>query len=82
MTGGNIGAYTMTNPGASTLDMSLFKMFRFKESKDVEVRAEAFNMPNKTQLSGPDYSRQDATFGVITGSSGNRSVQFSLRLHF
>jgi hypothetical protein len=82
LTGGNAGAYNMTNPGASVLDLSLFKAFHFTETKDLEFRAEAFNMPNKTQLSGPDYSRQDATFGVITSSSGARTVQFSLRAHF
>jgi hypothetical protein len=82
MTGGNIGAFDITGPGGSTLDFSLFKAFRFKEHKDLEFRAEAFNLPNKTQLGNPDMNKQDAAFGVITTSSNNRSMQFSLRLHF
>ena len=82
LTGGNIGAFNIRGPGTSTLDFSLFKIFRFAEHKDLEFRAEAFNMPNKTQLGNPDTSKQNATFGVITGSSNNRSMQMALRLHF
>jgi hypothetical protein len=82
LTGGNIGAYTMRGPGASTLDLALFKIFRFSEYKNLEFRAEAFNLPNKTQLGNPDMSKQNATFGVITGSSGERNAQLSLRFHF
>ena len=69
LTGGNIGAFNITGPGGSTLDFSVFKAFHFTEHKDLEFRAEAFNLPNKTQLGNPDMNKQDAAFGVITTSS-------------
>lgn len=82
LTGGNIGAFNIRGPGGSTLDLSLFKTFRFTEHKDLEFRAEAFNLPNKTQLGNPDTAKQNATFGVITTSSNERKMQFALRFHF
>jgi len=81
-TGGNAGAYNMHAPGTSTLDASLFKSFRFTERWAMEFRAETFNLFNKVQLGNPDMNLQNTTFGSITGSSGQRSAQFSLRLRF
>jgi outer membrane receptor protein involved in Fe transport len=82
LTGGDAGLYNIRNPGASTLDASLFKTFRISERFNLEFRLEAFNAFNKTQLGGPDTSLQDSTFGKINGSSGERNAQLSLRLHF
>jgi hypothetical protein len=82
LTGGNIGALTMRNPGDSTLDASLFKTFRITERWAAEFRGEAFNVFNKTQLGSPSSALQNANFGQITSSSGQRNAQFSLRLRF
>jgi len=79
---GTAGAYNMRGPGTSTLDASLFKTFSITEQWKVEFRLEAFNVFNKTQLSNPDWSIQNSTFGTITGSSGERNAQLSLRLRF
>ncbi len=81
-TGGNAGAYNMRGPGNSTLDASLFKTFRFNERWAMEFRGEAFNLFNKVQFGNPDMNLQNTTFGSITGSSGQRNIQFSLRLSF
>lgn len=82
LTGGNVGAYMMRGPGTSTLDLSLFKTFRFNERWHLECRGEAFNLTNKTQFGNPDFSLQNSTFGTITSSSGSRTAQISLRLRF
>jgi len=82
LTGGDAGSNSISAPGNSTLDAALFKTFRMTERFNLEFRMEAFNAFNKTQLGLPDTNLQDSTFGMITSSSGQRSVQFSLRLHF
>jgi hypothetical protein len=81
-TGGDAGTFNISAPGNSTLDGSLFKTFNITERFNMEFRAEAFNLFNKTQLGTPDTNLQDSTFGQITSSSGERHIQFSLRLHF
>jgi hypothetical protein len=81
-TGGDAGVFNVSAPGNSTFDASLFKTFRFTERFNMEFRTEAFNLFNKTQLGQPDMNLQDSTFGTITQSSGERHIQFSLRLHF
>jgi hypothetical protein len=81
-TGGDAGPFNITAPGNSTFDASLFKNFYITERFRMEFRMEAFNAFNKTQLGSPDTNLQDATFGKITTSSGERHAQFSLRLHF
>jgi len=82
LTGGNAAPYSIYGPGNSTLDAALFKTFRFTERFNMEFRFEAFNAFNKVQLGAPDTNMQDANFGQITSSSGERKAQASLRLHF
>lgn len=82
LTGGDAGPFTIRGPGASTLDAALFKTFRFTERFNMEFRLEAFNAFNKVQFGNPDMNLQDSSFGRITSSSGARSAQLSLRLHF
>lgn len=81
-TGGDSGTFNISAPGNSTFDASLFKTFRFNERFNMEFRTEAFNLFNKTQLGQPDMNLQDSSFGSITQSTGERHIQFSLRLHF
>jgi hypothetical protein len=82
LTGGNAGNNNITAPGNSTLDTALFKTFTLTERFNLEFRMEAFNAFNKTQLGTPDNNFQNSTFGTITSSHGERTAQFSLRLHF
>ena len=82
LTGGNEGTSMIRAPGNSTVDAALFKTFTLTERWKMEFRFEAFNAFNKVQFGKPDAALQDAAFGQITTSSGERNAQFALRLHF
>jgi hypothetical protein len=43
---GNLGFNNLKGPGVFQLNMALSRSFRITESKSVQVRAEAFNLPN------------------------------------
>ena len=81
---GNSGRNILRGPAFWNLDASLFRKFPFSESKSLEFRAEAFNMPNTVILSNPasDIS-VPATFGVITSTqNSSRIIQFGAKLVF
>lgn len=72
------------NPGLQNFDLSLFKNVPIKaERLRAQVRVEAFNAFNKTQLGGPGTTVGTAGFGIITGTAvGARQLQLSLKLLF
>jgi hypothetical protein len=43
--------------------MSLARVFRIRESQQIEFRAEAFNLPNLVNLYPPDGTLVSYTFG-------------------
>lgn len=64
-------------------NLSLFKTFRIKESQALSFRAEAFDVLNHPNWSGPGLNPTASTFGEITGKSGlSRNLQLSLRYAF
>jgi len=75
-------------PGMFTMNLSLFKTFRWRERVRTEVRAEAFNALNHVNLNNPNLSfspnRQgvstNPSFGRITTAGPARRLQFGLRL--
>lgn len=71
------------NPGEENWNLSLIKSFPITEATGFEFRAEAYNVINHPNWSGPDFNPSDGTFGEITAKNGNnRNLQFGLRLHF
>jgi hypothetical protein len=83
---GNVGRIAATGPGFGNLDASLFKQFRFAESKELEFRAEAFAVTNSPtwQLSNPITNVNDSNFGRIRSAQAgaNRSIQLGLKFKF
>jgi hypothetical protein len=81
---GNVGRNAGRGPGFANLDASLFKQFRFAESKELEFRAEAFSVTNSPtwQLNNPITNFNDSNFGRIRGAGGNRSMQLGLKFKF
>ena len=47
---------------------------------NLQIRADAFNMFNHTNLGLPDTNSLRSTFGQITTARPNRIVQLSLKL--
>ncbi len=91
LTGGNLGLQSQTGPPTRTLDLSIFKDFRFTERIRMQFRAESFNLANTPVFKTPDNNLQDAkslggngNFGKITGTldGSERHIQLSLRLRF
>jgi hypothetical protein len=87
---GNIGRTLpdVRAPGLVNLDMALLKTTRIHERLSLQFRAEAFNLPNFTNLGlpnmtfspGPDGRNASATLGTITNAFDARSLQFGLKL--
>jgi hypothetical protein len=50
---GNVGRNVLRGPRQTNVDFSLFKRFPFGESKNIELRAEFFNLLNHVNLANP-----------------------------
>jgi len=86
---GNLGRNTLRNPGIVNVDFSLFKSFRWTESRNIQFRADAFNLFNHPQFPGAfgstaGQSTSCLDCGVppaqITSGGPGRIVQVSLKL--
>jgi len=66
---GNMGAGALRGPGAFVLNMALVRDFPIREHQTLEVRGEAFNLPNWTNPYNPVTSLTAANFGQIVPSS-------------
>jgi hypothetical protein len=84
-TWGNAGAYMVQDDGRQIFDISIAKKFRLLEGHTIEVRSEFFNFPNHTNFTAPGsggFVINTPTFGVITGNTSARQIQFALRYAF
>jgi outer membrane receptor protein involved in Fe transport len=63
-------------------DLSLRKQFPLGGNKNVEVRAEVFNVFNTVNLNNPNTRVDDAAYGTITSARIPRQSQFSVRFQF
>jgi len=84
---GNLGYNNMKGPGVFQLNMGLSRTFAIQEKKTIQVRAEAFNLPNHLNpfapgaapnagQAGANVSLTAPNFGQITNDiSGNNGLQ-------
>jgi len=89
---GNLGLFNLKGPGVFQLDMALTRTFSIRERKTLQVRAEAFNLPNHVNLSVPtSATNSGGAFGTITsdisGTQGltagdPRIIQMALKFVF
>ncbi len=91
---GTLGRNTIRMPGEFNIDLAVSRRFRIRESLNLQLRAEAFNLLNKTNLQSPNMDlavTADASgraifnapnFGLITGARPARFMQLVLRLEF
>ena len=89
---GNTPPTLTYGPGFENIDLSVSKVFRIKESRSLEFRAEAFNALNHFNPSNPNTSltlnfntgaNTNANFGYITTAQNlARRVALSLRFRF
>jgi hypothetical protein len=76
-------------PGHESEDFGIIKNTRISERVSFQIRADMFNVLNRTGRGGPDtalgngYPADGGTFGLITGPmNGPRIVQFAARVNF
>jgi hypothetical protein len=80
---GNVGRNTIYGPGRQTLDLALQREFSVTEKIKFQIRAEAFNALNHTNLGTPNRFVNTPQFGTITeAATPPREIQFSARLSF
>lgn len=80
---GNAGVGIIEGPGFANFDLALHKQFSFKERMGLQLRFEAFNAFNHTNLGNPSTAFGAANFGQISGIVGSaRSLQFGARFDF
>jgi hypothetical protein len=61
---GNLGYSNMKGPGVFQLNMALSRTFPIRERKTIQLRAEAFNLPNHLNPSTPNTSPLSNTTGI------------------
>jgi hypothetical protein len=82
---GNCGNGKVRGPGLKNFDMGIKKDFSFGETRKLEFRSEFLNLTNTKILNSPssfaDYS-PGTGLGRITGSQGERNIQFALKFYY
>jgi Carboxypeptidase regulatory-like domain len=80
---GNSPRTICCGPHISQTDFAILKTFPFSESRQVDFRAEFFNIFNHTQFFNPDGNFSDgAQFGQVNQVRDPRLVQFALKFKF
>jgi hypothetical protein len=79
---GTAGRNIAQGPGYTDWDFSLFKNIRVGESKDIQFRAEFFNILNHTNFHNPDNDMNSQTFNQILEAQPPRLIQFALKFTF
>lgn len=80
-TPGDLGRYAIYTPGLINLDASLAKSFAITERVHAELRGDAFNSLNHTNLGGLVTDISKSNFGYLT-SATPRTMQIGLKLNF
>jgi hypothetical protein len=74
----NLGYNNLKGPGVFQLNLALSKTFQVAERKSFQLRAEAFNLPNRLNPSTPGAngttSLASPTFGQITSVSAGTTA--------
>jgi outer membrane receptor protein involved in Fe transport len=85
-TEGNESRNSFRNPRLFNLDASVLKNFIIPwiglEKATLQLRVDAFNAPNHTNLQPIDYNIGDSTFGQSLSTYQPRIIQLGARFHF
>jgi Carboxypeptidase regulatory-like domain len=76
---GTAGRNIAEGPGYANWDFSAFKNIRVAEGKQLQFRAELFNILNHTNYRLPDSDISSPTFNQIRQAQDPRLVQFALK---
>ncbi|MGH9430515.1 MAG: carboxypeptidase regulatory-like domain-containing protein [Terriglobia bacterium] len=80
---GNSSRTVCCGPPINDFEFAVLKETRISESKQLEFRAESFNIFNHAQFLNPDGNISDgANFGTVVQARDPRLIQFALKLFF
>ena len=80
---GDVGRNSVYGPGMQTLDLALQREFAVTETLKFQIRAEAFNALNHTNLGTPNRFVNTPQFGTITeAATPGREIQLGVRVSF
>ena len=87
---GNVARNTLIGPGLVGFDFALMKNTAFAEGKNLQFRAEFFNLLNRANFNRPSVTRTFNANGTRIGSAGiisgtltpARQIQFGLKITF
>jgi len=82
LTFGNAGRSVISGPGTVSVDTSLSKSVRFAEGHRMQLRFDAFNLPNRPRLNNPNATLTSPAFGRIQGAGAGRILQISAKYLF
>jgi len=77
LTFGDCGRNSLNNPSRLNFNLSVLKHFRVLGERDLEFRAEAFNVFNTTQFRIYDLAHPGNTGNNVIGCYGGASVNYS-----
>ena len=79
---GNVGVGSVRGPTTWQFDAALSRTFQVRETKRVEVRAEAFNLTNSFRPGIPVTAINNQNFGKILTALDPRIMQLALKFVF
>jgi len=69
-------------PGLNNFNMALSKTTKITESKELQLRFEAFNVFNHVQFTNPTGEINSSQFGLVTGTRAPRIMQVGAKFLF
>ena len=79
---GNAGRNILEGPGYQNVNLALLKLVPLRGRTSLQLRAEAFNLLNRTNFDLPDNFFASPTFGQILSAASPRHIQFGVRFAF
>ena len=79
---GNVGRYILSGPGSFNLDAALFKTVAVTERFNLEFRTDWYSATNTPHFNTPGTTLNSATFGLVTGAGGSRTIDLGVKLSF
>jgi hypothetical protein len=79
---GTAGRNVAIGPGYGNWDFSVFRNIRIVESKELQFRAELFNVLNHANFRLPDSDISSPTFNQIQAAQPAREIQLALKFLF
>lgn len=79
---GNAGRNSLRGPGTKNIDFSLVKNTRLAGDKQLQFRAEFFNLLNWVNYDNPNRTALTPNFGRIFSAGPPRQIQLGLRMMF